>query len=124
MTEKVLKCLYDIKFAIDEIESFFLNKEKSFVSYSNNILLKRGIERDLEIIGEAMNRILKEYPTFPISNARRITGLRNQIIHGSDSVSDENIWGIVINYIPKLKEEVDNLITNALSKLPPNNPIT
>lgn len=124
MTEKVLKCLYDIKFAIDEIDSFFFNKEKSFVSYSNNIVLKRAIERDLEIIGEAMNRILKENPEFPISNARRITGLSNQIIHGYDSVSDENIWGIVIKYIPKLKEEVNNLIANALSKPSPKNPIT
>ena len=78
----------------------------------------------MEIIGEAMNRILKENPEFSISNAHRITGLSNQIIHGYDSVSDENIWGIVIKYIPKLKEEVNNLIANALSKPSPKNPIT
>jgi len=110
MNEKVLKCLYDIKFAINEIDSFFYNKEKSYVIYCKDILLKRGIERNLEIIGEAMNRILKEDPEFPIDNARRIIGLRNQIIHGYDSVSDENIWGIMINYIPKLKEEINKMI--------------
>jgi uncharacterized protein with HEPN domain len=110
MSEKVLKCLYDIKLAIDEIDSFFTARSKRFDDYSSDILLKRAIERNLEIIGEAMNRILKEDPLFPIVNAKRIVGLRNQIIHGYDSVSDENIWGIVINHLPKLKDEVNNLI--------------
>lgn len=111
MNEKALKCLYDIKFAIDEIESFFIGREKRFDNYSQDIILKRAIERDLEIIGEAMNRILKEFPDFNVENARRIIGLRNQIIHGYDSVSDENIWGIVMLHIPKLKEEIDSLLT-------------
>lgn len=110
MNEKVLKSLYDIKFAIDEIESFFVGREKRFEQYSTDILLKRAIERDLEIIGEAMNRILKENPDIEIDNARKIIGLRNQIIHGYDSVSDENIWGIIMVHIPKLKEAVDKLI--------------
>lgn len=57
-----------------------------------------------------MNRILKENPEFEIDNARKIIGLRNQIIHGYDSVSDENIWGIIVVHIPKLKDEVDKLI--------------
>ncbi len=110
MNEKVLKCLYDIKLAIEEIDSFFVGRQKRFDEYFKDILLKRAIERDLEIIGEAINRILKEDPLFPIENARRIVGLRNQIIHGYDNVSDENIWGIVINHIPRLKEEVSQLI--------------
>ncbi|MCX6273553.1 MAG: DUF86 domain-containing protein [Bacteroidetes bacterium] len=55
------------------------------------MLLKRAIERDLEIIGEAVNRILKTDPDFPLDSARRIVGLRNQIIHAYDSISDENI---------------------------------
>lgn len=76
MNEKALKCLYDIKFAIDEIESFFIGREKRFDTYSQDILLKRAIERDLEIIGGAMSRILKEYPEFNIDNARRIVGIK------------------------------------------------
>jgi uncharacterized protein with HEPN domain len=115
MNEKVLKCLYDIKLAIDEINLFFLERDKRFSEYSKDIMLKRAIERNLEIIGEAMNRILKEEPDFIIENARRIVGLRNQIIHGYDSVSDENIWGIVVNHIPKLKSEVEQLINSNLS---------
>jgi uncharacterized protein with HEPN domain len=114
MNEKVLKCLYDIKLAIDEINLFFLERDKKFIEYSKDIILKRAIERNLEIIGEAMNRILKETPDFTIENSRRIVGLRNQIIHGYDSVSDENIWGIVVNHIPKLKLEVEHLINSSL----------
>ena len=110
MNEKVLKCLYDIKLAIDEVDTYFVNRHKSFQEYKQDIILRRAIERNLEIIGEAMNRILKEDSGIRIENARRIVGLRNQIIHGYDSISDENIWGIVINHLPNLKAEIANLI--------------
>ena len=52
MNEKVLKCLYDIKFAIDEIDSYFLIRERRFDDYTKDTILKRAIERDLEIIRE------------------------------------------------------------------------
>jgi uncharacterized protein with HEPN domain len=96
--------------AIDEIDSYFVQTIKTFDLYKNDIMLKRAIERNLEIIGEAMNRILKEDPQFQIENAKRIIGLRNQIIHGYDTVSDESIWGILVNHLPKLKVEIDKLI--------------
>jgi len=57
-----------------------------------------------------MSRILKEDPLFQLENSRRIIGLRNQIIHGYDSISDENIWGIIVNHLPNLKQEVAKLI--------------
>jgi len=110
MNEKILKYLYDIKLAIDEIDSFFLNRQRLFEDYKKDTLLKRAIERDLEIIGEAINRILIIEPDFPIQNARKIVGLRNQIIHAYENISDENIWGITMNHLPKLKEEIERLI--------------
>jgi uncharacterized protein with HEPN domain len=113
MNEKILKYLYDIQLSITEIDSFFENGEKKYGVYKNSTLIKRAIERDMEIIGEAMGRILKEDTDFNITNAKRIVGLRNQIIHGYDSISDENIWAIVINHLPKLKIEVDTLINKA-----------
>jgi uncharacterized protein with HEPN domain len=113
MDEKILKSLYDIKLAIDEIDFFLSTEEKTFLNYCKNRLLKRAIERNLEIIGEAVNRILKEDSEFHITNARRIIGLRNQIIHAYDSVSDENIWSIVMNHLPNLKNEIENKINNS-----------
>ena len=113
MDEKIVKLLFDIKIAIDEIDSFFDNELKTFENYRNNTLLKRGIERNLEIIGEATNRILKLDSNVEIENSKRIIGLRNQIIHAYDNISDENIWSIVINHIPKLKIEIENKIHNS-----------
>jgi uncharacterized protein with HEPN domain len=112
MNEKIIKYLFDIKQAVDEIDSYFLTNEKSFVHYQKSVLLKRAIERDLEIIGEAISKILAIDNYFPINNARRIVGLRNQIIHAYDNISDENIWGIIINHIPQLKSEVEKLIAS------------
>ncbi len=110
MNERVLKCLYDIKLAIDEIDVYFVQSPKTYENYKSDLKLRRAIERNLEILGEAMNRILKEDPLFVIENSKRIIGLRNQIIHGYDSVSDENIWGIVVNHLPKLKIDIESLI--------------
>ena len=89
-----------------------VTQEKDFLKYRENVMLKRAIERKLEIIGEAMNRILKRDLSFEseISNAKAIIGLRNQVIHAYDNISDENIWSILINHLPKLKLEVDQLV--------------
>lgn len=112
MSEKVLKCLYDIKQAISEIDSFLEMIPDNFNEYRAKTVVKRAIERNLEIIGEAINRILKEDPEFPIDNAHRIVGLRNRIIHGYDAVSDENIWAILHNHLPKLGKQVESMIKN------------
>jgi len=110
MDERILKWLYDIQEAIDEIDGYFSKLPKDFIHYKSNILLKRAIERDLEIIGEAINRILKTDPEFPLENAKRIVGLRNQITHAYDNISDENIWAIISKHIPLLKQEIKALI--------------
>ena len=57
-----------------------------------------------------MSRILKENSEIKISNSRKIVDVRNRIIHGYDSVSDDVIWGIVIRNLPVLQKEVENLL--------------
>jgi uncharacterized protein with HEPN domain len=98
MDEKVLKYLYDIKIAIAEIDSFFRVEPRSYSNYRQNTLLKRAIERNLEIIGEAMTRILKEDPTLQIENSKKIIGLRNQIIHGMIQ-SQMKVSGVLLIFI-------------------------
>ncbi|WP_310296792.1 HepT-like ribonuclease domain-containing protein [Flavobacterium aquidurense] len=61
-------------------------------------------------MGEAMNRILKLDSEIVISNSRKIVDVRNRIIHGYDSVSDDIIWGIVIRNLPVLQKEVEELL--------------
>lgn len=112
MDERILKWLYDIKMGIEEIDSFFVEEQKNFFSYRNNLMLKRAVERNLEIIGESLNKVISRDNSFTrkISNAKAIIGLRNQVIHAYDNISDENIWSILTSHLPKLKLEIDALI--------------
>ena len=110
MDNKINTWLYDILNSIDEIESFFEDKPKNFLEYLKDIKTKRAVERNIEIIGEAVNRILKEKPDFKIENSRNIVGTRNRIIHSYDNIADDMIWSILINSLPKLKLEIKSLL--------------
>lgn len=102
--------LYDILNAILEIESFINDNTTEFANYQNDLRTKRAVERNIEIIGEALSRILKRDETILISNARKIVDTRNRIVHGYDSVSDDVIWGIVIRHLPILQMEIQELL--------------
>lgn len=75
-----------------------------------NKLLRRAVEREFEIIGEATNRILRIDKEFPLKNAGRIISLRNYVIHGYDKVDNVIIWGIISRDLPELRKEVANLL--------------
>ena len=102
--------LYDILNAIIEIESFLSDSSKEFFAYQNDLKTRRAVERNIEIIGEAMNWILTKDNFIDLSNSRKIVDTRNRIIHGYDSVSDDIIWGIITNHLPELKLEVQKLL--------------
>ena len=110
MDNDIKAWLYDILNAIMEIESFFNDSTKEFLKYQNDLRTKRAVERNIEIIGEALSRILKGDETIVISNSRKIVDTRNRIIHGYDSVSDDVIWGIVIRHLPILQTEIQVLL--------------
>lgn len=110
MDNDIKTWLYDILQSINEVESYYIDRPKKFEEYITDIRTKRAIERDLEIIGEAVNRILKRDKNFKLENAERIIATRNRIIHGYDKISDDLIWSIVINHLPKLHIEVSNLL--------------
>eukprot|EP00388_Colpodella_angusta_P010711 GDKJ01027778.1.p3 GENE.GDKJ01027778.1~~GDKJ01027778.1.p3 ORF type:complete len:115 (+),score=13.37 GDKJ01027778.1:1260-1604(+) len=111
MQLKIQKYLTDIQIAIQSIDEYLGNK-KDFKIYQGNKQLRRAIERELEIIGEATNRILQLDHTIQISEARKIVDLRNWVIHGYDKVDDVIVWGVICNYLPALKIQVDNLLNN------------
>lgn len=110
MDKEIITWLYDINSAINEIEDFFEKDQKVFDIYTNDLKTKRAVERNLEIIGEAIKRIIEKDSTISLSNARKIVDTRNRIIHGYGSVSDDIIWGIIINHLPKLKSEVESFM--------------
>lgn len=110
MDNYVKTCLSDVLQSIHEIESYFEGQPKIFAEYRKDGRTRRAVERNIEIIGEAVNRILKFDPQFRLENARNIIGTRNRIIHSYDAISDELIWSIVVNHLPLLKIEVIALL--------------
>ncbi len=110
MDNDIKTWLFDILQSINEIDSYFENKPRIFGEYTSDIKTRRAVERNLEIIGGAVNRILKKDKNFKLDNAEKIVGTRNRIIHGYDSISDDLIWSIVLNHLPKLKVEVTGLL--------------
>ena len=104
-------CLHDILNAINEIDSFFVSGTKEFAKYRSDLKTKRAVERNIEIIGEAMNRILKKDKNIEISNSRKLVDVRNRISHGYDSVSDDIIWGIIVKHLPILLAETKKLLS-------------
>ncbi|MBE0638756.1 MAG: DUF86 domain-containing protein [Bacteroidales bacterium] len=110
MDNEIKTWLFDILLSIDEIDSYYENKPRIFEAYLSDIKTKRAIERNLEIIGEAVGRIIRKDRNFKLENVENIIGTRNRIIHGYDKVSDDLIWSIVINHLPKLKAEVSGLL--------------
>ena len=75
MDELIKKHLQDILTAIEEVESFFGNAPKVYDDFYSNLCLRRAVERNIEIIGEAMNRILKVDKDIAITNSRKMPGI-------------------------------------------------
>lgn len=111
MDRQTLKRIKDIETAISEIEDFTNRFGRRFDIFCNDMLYFRGIQMNIAIIGEAMNLILRTHPDIKISSARKIVDTRNYVIHGYDSLSPEIIWNIVINHLPILKAEIQELMS-------------
>jgi len=109
MEREIKVWLSDIIQAISEINQF-LPEKKIFREFQKDLKSRRAIERNIEIIGEAVNRLLGQNPKIEITNARKIVDTRNRISHGYDSVSDDIIWAIVIRDLPKLEVEISTLL--------------
>ncbi len=111
MTIPELKLLTDIKVAIESID-IHLEYKRDFTAYLANKTKRRAVERELEIVGEAMNNLLKLNPSIPLSYAKVIVSLRKQIIHAYDNVNNTIIWKIIMKDLPVLLTEVNGLIKN------------
>lgn len=112
MDEYTEKHLIDVLNAINEIESFFADRPKLFQEFQYDMLRQRAVERNIEIMGEAINRILKADSEFQLPNAKAIINTRNRVIHGYDSVTTEFLWSLIMKHIPALKNDVENILTN------------
>ena len=110
MDRKLRKYLSDILSSILEIESFMEKRPREYATVCNDTLFRRGVERNMEIMGEAMNQALKINPDIPITASRKFVDTRNFVIHAYDSLKPDILWGIVINHMPLLKKEIEALL--------------
>lgn len=108
--------LHDISKACSLIEEFL--RGKAYQDYVESPLLRSAVERQFEIIGEALNLTLRAHPEAEgrITHARRIVSFRNRLIHGYATVADEVVWGVVEGYLPRLKAEVEGLLAESGGK--------
>lgn len=104
MTEKGAKYLSDIIQAIELIDEF-TKDINSFSKYSLDLKTQSAVERQLSIIGEAVNKFDQLHPNETLENTRKIVGFRNRLIHAYDSVDASIVWVIMKNYLPTLKQE-------------------
>jgi uncharacterized protein with HEPN domain len=106
---EIKKLLLDISTSVESIEDY-LGPARSFTAYKSNKMLRRAVERELEIIGEALNKLIKIDQDINISSKELIIGMRNRVIHGYDKIDDEIVWGAIVRHIPVLKAEIQTLL--------------
>ena len=106
MRLEVKKLLQDITQASNLILEF--SSGKGLQDFTNDALLRSGIERQFEIIGEALNRLSKtdSVTLLKISDHRKIIDFRNVLIHGYDAVDEQLVWEAVQNKLPALIRDV------------------
>lgn len=104
------KYLHDMRQAIQHVQDF--SKGKSFSDFQDNALLRSGIERQLEIIGEALNQLQRTAPEMAskIPEHRRIIAFRNVLVHGYATLDVRLVWGVIESKLPQLSMAVDDLL--------------
>lgn len=110
MKLEIKKFLFDIKESIASIEDY-LGETRDFNVYISDKMLRRAVEREFEIIGEAMRRIETIDPSIPITKKKQIINMRNRVIYGYDKIDNEIVWGTIVRHLPSLKKEIDSLLT-------------
>jgi uncharacterized protein with HEPN domain len=107
--EKSTKYLSDILMAIELIEEFIVDN-KDFTLYDQDRKTQSAVERQLAIIGEALNQLKKLKPEIEIENDKQIISFRNRLVHAYDSLDNSMIWAIISKHLSPLKIEIQKLM--------------
>ncbi len=111
MNVNIKKFLFDIQTSIKAINDY-LGTDRNFYEFDKNRMLKKAVEREFEIIGEAVKRITQIDKDIAITTPRKIIDLRNYLAHGYDTVDYAALWGIISNHLPLLEQEVNTILKN------------
>lgn len=105
------KLLSDILTSINSINDY-IKDNRTFDYFYQNKVIRRAVERELEIIGEAVRNLQKINSSFTLQHTKQIIAVRNRIAHAYDGIDYMTIWSIVINHLPNLKTEIEGLFNN------------
>ncbi len=113
MDNRAKKLLFDVLMSGRSIRDWC--KGRTFPEYETNRQFRKAVEREFEIIGEALSRLTQVDPATAtrIEDLNRIVGFRNRIIHGYDAVDDATVWGVAESHLPRLLAEVESLLREA-----------
>ena len=109
MTEKSKKYLSDVLIAITLIREFTIDTT-DFNTYDKDRKTQSAVERQLVIIGEALNKLRLIEDEFVIKNGNQIIGFRNRLVHAYDSLDNSIVWAIVNRHLKPLKLEIEALL--------------
>lgn len=108
MTEKSKKYLSDVLIAITLIREFTIDTT-DFTTYDKDRKTQSAVERQLVIIGEALNKLRLIEDEFVIENGNQIIGFRNRLVHAYDSIDNSIVWAILKRHLENLRIEIENL---------------
>jgi uncharacterized protein with HEPN domain len=104
------KLLFDVRQSVERLAQFTAGK--TLADYLGDVLLRSAVERQFEIIGEALAQLTKRDSELAerISQRRRIIDFRNVIIHGYSEVDDKLVWDVLQSNLPTLRREIEGLL--------------
>lgn len=108
MTEKSKKYLSDVLMAIDLIREFTIDIT-DFTTYDKDRKTQSAVERQLVIIGEALNKLRQTESDIVFENDKQIIGFRNRLVHAYDSIDNSIVWAIINRHLENLKTEIEDL---------------
>lgn len=110
MNNAAKKLLFDVLDSAHSIRDWCATR--TFADYESDRQFRRAVEREFEIIGEALGRlsIADSVLAARIDELPRIVGFRNRIIHGYATIDDATVWGVIEGHLPALLEQVQNLL--------------
>ena len=105
------KLIWDAQQALHRIKRFVASKD--FAAYQSDELLRSAVERQFEILGEALNQLSRLDPNIAekIPELPRIVAFRNILIHGYASVDDRLVWGVVESRLEPLLDVIAALLS-------------
>ena len=110
MRLEVQKYLFDVRQACERIREFTF--EQSFADYQQSPMLRAAVERQFEIIGEALNRLFRLEPDLAdrITDGRRIIAFRNILVHAYAQIDNRVVWGVIESELRTLETDVAALL--------------